>query len=55
LRTRTAADDLIAANRKRHENFSWLPFLKAYRTMCIAPDQEFRRTLDQIREIRLVA
>jgi len=32
-----------------------LPFLEAYRTMCCAPDQEFRRVLEQGREMRVAA
>ena len=33
----------------------WLPFLNAYRTMCLAPKPEFRRVLEEIHELRLVA
>jgi len=31
----------------------WLPFLKTYRTMCLAPKPEFRRVLEEIHEMRL--
>jgi len=31
----------------------WLPFLDTYRTMCLVPQPEFRRVLEEIREIRL--
>jgi hypothetical protein len=31
----------------------WLPFLDAYRTMCVAPQPEFRRLLEGIREMKL--
>ena len=33
----------------------WLPFLRAYRTMCLAPDATFRRVLGGIQELRLGA
>jgi hypothetical protein len=29
----------------------WLPFLNTYRTMCLAPPPEFRRVLEEVREI----
>ncbi len=32
-----------------------LPFLNTYRTMCIAPEPEFRRLLEGIRNMRLPA
>jgi hypothetical protein len=33
----------------------WLPFLKAYRTMCLAPEPAFRRVLQEIRELQFGA
>lgn len=33
----------------------WLPFLNAYRTMCLAPEPDFRRVLEEIRDMRLAA
>jgi len=33
----------------------WLPFLNAYRTMCFAPEPDFRRVLEDVRELRLAA
>ena len=33
----------------------WLPFVRTYRTMCLAPKPEFRRVLEEIRELRLAA
>lgn len=33
----------------------WLPFLNTYRTMCIAPEPDFKRVLEDIRELRLAA
>jgi hypothetical protein len=33
----------------------WLPFLNTYRTMCLAPKPEFRRVLEEIREMPLGA
>ena len=32
-----------------------VPFLKAYRTMCLTPKPEFRRVLEEIRELQLAA
>jgi len=33
----------------------WLPFVETYRTMCLAPEPEFRRVLEDVRELHLVA
>jgi hypothetical protein len=33
----------------------WLPFLDTYRTMCLAPQPEFRRLLEQARELPIAA
>jgi hypothetical protein len=33
----------------------WLPFLNTYRTMCVAPEPDFRRALEEIRELRFAA
>ena len=32
-----------------------LPFLNTYRTMCIAPEPDFKRVLEDIRELQLAA
>ena len=51
----------IAASRKATAKaFSakteiWLPFLRTYRTMCIAPEAGFRRMLQEVHEMRLAA
>ena len=37
----------------RAEN--WLPFLNTYRTMCMAPEPDFRRLLEDIRDVRFAA
>jgi hypothetical protein len=34
---------------------SWLPFLDTYRTMCRAPEPDFRQILEDIRELRFAA
>ena len=34
---------------------NWLPFLHAYRTMCLAPQPDFRRMLIEVRSLRLAA
>jgi hypothetical protein len=33
----------------------WLPFLNTYRTMCLAPQPDFRRALEDVRDMRLTA
>jgi hypothetical protein len=43
-----------AACRPREKRWKyWLPFVLHYRTMCIAPDANFRRMLEDIRELHL--
>ena len=38
----------------REEYPRWLGFLDTYRTMCIAPSSDFRRVLEDVRELKLV-
>jgi site-specific DNA recombinase len=33
----------------------WLPFVSAYRTICLAPNTEFRRVFEEIRDLALAA
>jgi hypothetical protein len=33
----------------------WLPFLNAFRTMCLAPEPAFQRVLEQVGEMRVAA
>jgi hypothetical protein len=33
----------------------WLPFLDTYRTICLAPQPEFRRLLEQARDLPIAA
>ena len=40
---------------KSAKNEIWLPFLDTYRTMCLAPNPEFRHVLEEIWEIPLAA
>lgn len=35
--------------------FLWLPFLRTYRTICLAPKPEFGRLLDPARDMQLAA
>jgi len=35
--------------------FGWLRFLNTYRTMCITPEPDFRRILEEVRELELAA
>jgi len=37
------------------DHTSWLPFLNTYRTMCLAPQPDFRRVLDDVRAMQLAA
>ena len=34
--------------QEKVQNQRWLPFLKTYRTLCIAPNPDFLRLLDGI-------
>jgi hypothetical protein len=34
---------------------NWLPFLDTYRTMCLAPQPDFRRVLEDVRAMQLAA
>ena len=33
----------------------WVPFVDTYRTMCRAPEAEFKRVLEDVRDMRLTA
>jgi hypothetical protein len=33
----------------------WLPFLKTYRTVCLAPQPDFRRVLEDVLAMQLAA
>jgi hypothetical protein len=33
----------------------WLPFLDTYRTMCVAPEPDFLRMLEEVRGMRIAA
>ena len=33
----------------------WLPFVDTYRTMCRSPEPEFKRVLEDVRDMRLAA
>jgi len=46
--------DRISYEIKGWEAF-WLPFLNTYRTMCVAPEPDFRRLLEDIRELQIAA
>lgn len=45
------------ADRSGHAGFelAWLPFLNTFRTMCLAPETEFRLVIEEIRKMRLAA
>jgi hypothetical protein len=42
-------------NTWRLQGGLWLPFLDTYRTMCLAPQSEFREVLEQVRSLLLAA
>ena len=42
-------------NGKSSKSEIWLPFLNTYRTMCIAPSDEFRSILEGVRSLRAAA
>jgi hypothetical protein len=46
---------LARAAAKSAKSEIWLPFLDTYRTMCLAPQDNFRRVLEEVREMRLAA
>src|ERR1700726_4698093 len=48
-------EETIELTMNRVENEIWLPFLDTYRTMCLAPKDNFRRVLEEVREMRLAA
>jgi len=39
----------------RYSRSCWLPFLNAYRTMCLAPVPDFRRILEEIPGLQMSA
>jgi hypothetical protein len=54
--TRTAAARLEAdKTAKSAKNEIWLPFLDTYRTMCLAPQPDFRRILEDVLAMQLAA
>jgi hypothetical protein len=44
-----------AALRYMEISESWLPFVDTYRTMCRSPEPEFKRVLEDVRDMRLAA
>jgi hypothetical protein len=54
--TATAAARLDArVSAKSAKSEIWLPFVDAYRTMCLAPNPDFLRTLEGIRQLQMAA
>jgi hypothetical protein len=47
--------DFHARPAKSAKNEIWLPFLDTYRTMCLAPQPDFRRVLEDVRAMQLAA
>lgn len=43
------------SSRPGYFEVDWLPFLNTYRTMCVAPEPDFRRLLEDIRELQIAA
>ena len=49
---------LVGRNLQGFESsprFIWLPVLDTYRTMCVAPQPDFLRVLEEIRELDFAA
>jgi hypothetical protein len=44
-----------AGNTWQYQGDMWLPFLDTYRTMCLAPQPDFRRVLEEVRAMRTAA
>jgi hypothetical protein len=42
-------------NTQQYREVLWLPFLDTYRTMCLAPQPDFRRVLEDVRAMQLAA
>ena len=42
-------------NMAHRDRTDWLPFLNAFRTMCLAPEPAFQRVLEQVGEMRVAA
>src|SRR5262249_19325783 len=40
---------------RQYQGGVWLPFLDTYRTMCLAPQPEFRDVLEHVRSMQLAA
>jgi hypothetical protein len=58
--SRAAATPRMSSSKARvasrsHQGGVWLPFLDTYRTMCLAPEPDFRRVLEDIRAMQLAA
>jgi hypothetical protein len=41
--------------RSRKNRYAWLPFLDTHRTMCLAPQPDFRRVLAGVLAMELAA
>jgi hypothetical protein len=42
-------------NAASYQGGAWLPFLNTYRTMCLAPQPDFRRVLENVQAMQLAA
>jgi hypothetical protein len=42
-------------NTASYQGGAWLPFLDTYRTMCLAPQPDFRRVLEDVQAMQLAA
>ena len=42
-------------NTRPYRGGVWLPFLNTYPTMCLAPQPDFRRVLEDVRAMQLAA
>jgi hypothetical protein len=51
----TIAETAETENTRSYRGGVWLPFLDTYRTMCLAPQPDFRRVLEDVRAMQLAA
>jgi hypothetical protein len=52
--TATEAKRKAAGDVSNDLSVNWLPFVDAYRTMCLVPAPELKRLLEDVRDLRLV-
>jgi hypothetical protein len=54
-RTEFESSKGFVSNTLINDRISWLAFLDTYRTLCVAPEPQFRRVLEEIQGMRHAA